>query len=490
MAMDIRPGLRMQMGVQMTPQLQQAIKILQLSRLELEDFVQNEMKDNPVLEEGVLESPDEKMQVEKEAERTEDHVVQEQFEKASDIVDSVSTSDRDEGDWEFLSQMKETSSSPSATSVRKQSDEELPNYENMVTKSKTLQEHLVGQVGEQDFDGSEQRIAQLIIGNIDDRGYFIGSIQDLASSEGLDVDSVEGVLDTIQRFDPPGVAARDLKECLLIQLRTRKAKNGIVEKILDNHLAELESRNYPAIAKAMKLPIDKILENVNLIADLEPIPGRQFNSETTQYVVPDVYVFRLGDRWVVTLNEDGLPKLKVSPFYKGMVSKKEAIGKDKQYLNEKIRSADWLIKSIQQRQRTIFKVAECIVKRQQDFFDLGSQHLKPMVLKDVAEDVGVHESTISRVTNSKFMHTPRGILELTYFFNSSVSRSGGESIASESVKQIIKEIIKAENQRDPLSDQEIVELLEKREIQLARRTVAKYREQLRIPVKNLRKKHM
>jgi RNA polymerase sigma-54 factor len=239
----------------------------------------------------------------------------------------------------------------------------------------------------------------------------------------------------------------------------------------------------------MKISLEMVIENVQIIADLEPVPGRQFGAVDAQYIVPDVYVFRLGNEWVVNLNEDGLPRLRVSNFYSKMMTDKKSKGDDKNYINEKVKSAEWLIKSIRQRQRTIFRVTESIVKRQREFFDHGVEHLRPMILKDIAEDIGMHESTISRVTNNKYVHTPRGVLELKYFFNSSVTRADGQDVASESVKRMISDLIKAEDQRRPLSDQRIVELLEEKGIQLARRTVAKYREQLQILPSSKRKKY-
>jgi RNA polymerase sigma-54 factor len=276
----------------------------------------------------------------------------------------------------------------------------------------------------------------------------------------------------------------------LIQLRADKLRNGIVEQIVEDHLHDLETRNYQVISKALKISMEKVIENVAIIAELEPVPGRKFGGENAQYIIPDVYVFKLGNEWVVSLNEEGLPQLKLSDFYRDMLTTKEAKGNDKNYLQEKMKSAQWLIKSIQQRQRTIFKCTESIVARQKDFFEHGVEHLKPMILKDIAEDIGMHESTISRVTSNKYVHTPRGIFELKYFFNSSVARSdGGDSVASESVKRMISDIVKGEDPRQPLSDQTIVEMLEKKGIQLARRTVAKYREQLNILPSSKRKKY-
>jgi RNA polymerase sigma-54 factor len=283
------------------------------------------------------------------------------------------------------------------------------------------------------------------------------------------------------------VGARDLKECLFIQLRAGRLKNGIVERIIEGFLVELETRNFQAIAKAMKITLEQVIENVQIIAELEPIPGRQFGGLEAQYVVPDVYVFKVAGEWIVTLNDEGLPHLKVSKMYEKMAGKMGGTNKD--YLQEKLKSAQWLIKSIQQRQKTILRVTEKLVERQKDFFEKGVEYLKPMVLRDIADDIGMHESTISRVTSNKYVHTPQGIFELKYFFNSSVSMSSGDSLASASVKKIISDIIGKEDVRHPLADQRIVEILDERGIQLARRTVAKYREQLGILPSSKRKKY-
>ncbi len=488
MAFELKQSLKLTQQLLMTPQLQQAIKLLQLSRMELEQFVSTQLAENPCLEEGVSESPEEAAQSERERERTEEQVMSEQMQAAGSIVDSNGGEEKGgELDWDAMSRYQEQL--PASATRKQASDEEHPNYENMVSRSSTLQEYLMAQIGELDFNETEKRIATVVIGNIDDRGYLMVTTNEISENEGFELDLVEDVLDTVQRFDPSGVGARDLKECLNLQLRNGFLKNGIVELIVDNHLPELENRNFVAIAKAMKISLENVIENVQIIAELEPVPGRQFGTSDTQYITPDVYVFKLGDEWVVNLNEDGLPRLRVSNFYSNMVDDKKSKGDDKNYITEKIKSAEWLIKSIRQRQRTIFRVTESIVKRQRDFFDSGVEHLKPMILKDIAEDIGMHESTISRVTNNKYVHTPRGVFELKYFFNSSVTRADGQDVASESVKRMISELIKVEDTRRPLSDQRIVELLEEKGIQLARRTVAKYREQLQILPSSKRKKY-
>ncbi len=489
MAFELKQSLKLTQQLLMTPQLQQAIKLLQLSRQELEQFVASQVAENPCLEEDMVESPEEAAQVERERERTEEQVISESIQQAGSLVDSAGgEGESGELDWEALNRYQEQAPA-STTAAKKIADEELPNYENMISKVGTLQDHLLTQIGELDFDEQELKIASLLIGNIDDRGYLTISIDELAEAESLDLEQVDGILDTIQRLDPNGVGARDLKECLHLQLRNSHLKNGIVELIVENHLRELENRNFAAIAKAMQISLEEVLDNVHIIADLEPVPGRQFGATEAQFITPDVYVFKLGSEWVVNLNEDGLPKLRVSDFYSTMMSDKKSKGDEKNYVAEKMKAAEWLIKSIRQRQRTIFKVTESIVKRQRDFFDHGVEYLKPMILKDVAEDISMHESTISRVTNNKYVHTPRGVFELKYFFNSSVSRADGQDMASESVKRMISDLVKVEDARRPLSDQRIVEILEERGIQLARRTVAKYREQLQILPSSKRKKY-
>lgn len=489
MAFDLKQSLKLTQQLLMTPQLQQAIKLLQLSRVELEEFVAQQLAENPVLEEGISQSNEERNLAEKEKESREMDINDARMSEAANIVDKADgESHPGDVDWDAYSRHKESETPiPSSMSRR---DDEFPNYENIVTKASTLNDHLMEQIGEIDFDEEEQRIATLLIGNIDERGYLQTTVEEIAEAEGLDPEIVEGVLDTIHRFDPIGVGSRSLQECLSVQLRLQCLRNGIVEKIVESHLHDLETRNYNAIAKALKIPLETVIENVQIIADLEPVPGRQFGADATQYVVPDVYVFKLGNEWHVGMNEDGIPSLQVSKVYQDLLQAETQMkGDDKEYLSDKLKSAMWLIRSIQQRQRTIYRVTECIVQRQMEFFEKGVEHLKPMILKDIAEDVEMHESTISRVTTNKFVHTPRGIFELKYFFNSSVSRTDGESMASESVKRMIADIIKEEDPKKPYSDQKIVDMLEDKGIQLARRTVAKYREQLNILPSSKRKKY-
>lgn len=486
MALDLKQSLKLSQQLLMTPQLQQAIKLLQLSRLELEEFVTQQLAENPVLEEGITESMEERISVERERERTEDQVVSERMSEAANIVDNASGDDKPaDMDWETFARLQDFNNSPTSSSKR-EGDDEFPSHENL-SRAGTLQDYLLAQIGEMDLTDEEKSVAGVVIGNIDDRGYLQSTIEEIAQKDGFAPDLIEDMLDVVQHLDPAGVGSRDLKECLNLQLRLGRLKNGIVEKIVDNYLVELETRNFQAIAKAMKISLEQVIENVQIIAELEPIPGRQFGGLEAQYVVPDVYVFKVAGEWIVTLNDEGLPHLKVSKMYEKMAGK--TAGTNKDYLQDKLKAAHWLIKSIQQRQKTILRVTEKLVERQKDFFEKGVEHLKPMVLRDIADDIGMHESTISRVTSNKYVHTPQGIFELKYFFNSSVSMSTGDSLASASVKKIISDIIGKEDPKHPLADQRIVEILEERGIQLARRTVAKYREQLGILPSSKRKKY-
>ena len=490
MAIKLGQTIGLGQSLTMTPQLQQAIKLLQLSRLELEQFVEIQMAENPVLEEVPSEASDDFTPIEREF--TEAEAVSGRLEEASSIVDQVSKNKETEVDWERLSNYEESRHQASSAGSKGGNDDETPNYENLVTKAGTLQEYVLDQSREVDFSHEELKIAEQIAGNIDDRGYLVGAIEELCEKEGFDLEIAEGVLDTIQHFDPPGVAARDIKECLLIQLRHFQLRNGIVERIVESHLHDLENRNYSAVAKALSVTLEVIYTNVGIIAGLEPIPGRQFGPEATQYVIPDVYVFKVGGEWVVSMNEEGLPRLKVSPFYKDMLKEQKALATKKndgkEYLDDKIKSAKWIIKSMEQRQRTIQRVTEKILERQKDFFEYGVQYLKPMILRDIADALELHESTISRVTTNKYIHTPRGIFELKFFFNSAIGRSDGESVANEAVKSRIGEIVKAEDHVKPLSDQDIMTILTKENIDISRRTVAKYREQLGILPSSKRRK--
>lgn len=458
MALEIRQSLKLVQQPIMTPQLQQAIKLLQLSRMELIDLVRQEQEENPFLEE--VASP-----------AAENEPLETSFESLSP-AESLPAEEEEE-----LPPITWDGERFSPSSLRE--DEERPSFENFLTKKPTLAEHLLWQLRLSNFDEEECIIGTLIIGNLNEDGFLQYPLEEIAVQSGFPLAKMEGVLKKIQAFDPPGVAARDLRECLLIQARQIYGGNPIVIKIIENYLDQLGRKNYQAIAKGLGISWEEVVQASRLISVLDPRPGRAYSEENVQYVIPDVYVYKIGDDYVVVLNEDALPKLRINPYYRDILhDQAQYDGEAKDYINEKIRSALWLIKSIHQRQRTIYRVTKSIVRFQRDFLDRGVAYLKPMVLKDVAMDVNMHESTISRVTSNKYVHTPQGIFELKYFFNTSINTSRGENIASESVKEKIREILTKEDPQRPYSDQEIVELLKQEGIIIARRTVTKYRELL------------
>lgn len=497
MAFEIKQTLRLGQHLVMTPQLQQAIKLLQLSRLEMQELITKELVENPMLEEadGVDEVASETVS----ADEADGARLESQEAEGMSSADSMQPAGDDkvvegkaEFDWEEY--IESFASAPSVPNTREVPDE-LPNFENMVSNTTDLTSHLEWQVSMTNFTEEEKQLAQHIIGNLSEDGYFTGSLEDIAKELKFDFEDAQEVLKVMQQFDPVGVCARDLKECLLAQVKIRHSENKLLIDIITHHLHDLENRNYPAIAKALHASVEDIYIATKLIMELNPKPGREFGGDRdTQYITPDIYVYKVGDDLSIVLNEEGIPKLRVSGYYRNLLNQARAEAKEKgvnskEYIQEKLRSAVWLIKSIHNRQKTIYRVMESILKYQRDFFEHGVHALKPMVLRDVAGDIGVHESTISRVTTNKYVHTPVGIFELKYFFNSGISSSGGgDDFASESVKQKIREIISKEDDRRPISDQKIVELLSEQNIEIARRTVAKYREGMGILSSSRRKK--
>lgn len=478
MALEMRQQMKLTQQLVMTPQLQQAIKLLQLSRLELQDLVSQELEENPVLEE-TLDQEEQKEIAQIELQEHEPAPLEE-----SDRIKEVTAGSDTirEMDWDSYLDGYQYSAGEQYGD-----DDDRFSFENVLTKKGTLVDHLMWQLKLSPFEDKALEVGVEIIGNIDDDGYFRSSVEDVARSTGNTEEFVEEVLKGVQDFDPPGIAARNLQECLLIQVQQLGLQGGIVDGILRYHLKDLEARRYKQIARALGVTLQDILTAAKIIAGLDPKPGHIFAQDEIQYISPDIFVYKVGDDYVVTLNDEGMPMLRINPLYVD-VKVKELDAGTEEYVSEKMRSALWLIKSIHQRQRTIFKAAKSIVKFQREFFEKGIEHLKPLVLRDVAEDIGMHESTISRVTTNKYMHTPQGIYEMKYFFNSAISITGGDFIASESVKRKIKELIDAEDPRKPLSDQTLAEMLASGNINIARRTVTKYREMLRIGSSSERKR--
>ncbi|UCD70651.1 MAG: RNA polymerase factor sigma-54 [Syntrophobacterales bacterium] len=475
MALEIKQSPKLVQQLVITPQLQQAIKLLQLTRVELVDLIQNEIKENPLLEVSELGEEDEA----KRDHQPEDLV---QKEKTPEVKGEGEGSD--DFDWESYVENYNLASYRGSLNT-----EEKPSFENFIFKKTTLVDHLMWQLRLSDLTEEEQRIGRWIIGNIDEDGYLKVTADEVAREMGTDDRRVEEVLKGIQQFDPVGVGAKDLKECLLLQVRDLDERDPIAEQIVSHYLPYLKNRNFQHIGKKLGISLARVMESVKLISDLEPKPGRAFTADEAQTIIPDVFIYKIEGDYVITLNEDEIPRLKINALYRNVLSNQSNTKEgDRKYIQDKLKSAVWLIKSIYQRQKTIYKVTESIVKFQGEFLDKGVNYLKPLVLRDVAEDIQMHESTISRATNNKYVHTPQGIFELKFFFNNSISSIRGEDFASESVKHLIREIIARENPRNPFSDEKIVKVLRGYNINIARRTVAKYRESLRILSSNERRR--
>ncbi len=497
MAFEIKQSLKLSQRLVMTPQLQQAIKLLQLSRQEMQEMINTELIENPMLEE--VESSSTQTEADTtnlENREAEGMTAAEAMQPSGDdkIVEG-----KTEFDWE---EYVESFTSASPVPNTREVPDELPNFENMVSNSTDLVTHLEWQVSMSNMTGDERELADHILGNLNEDGYFTGSLEDIVKEIGFDLEDAEEVLKMMQRMDPGGVCARDLKECLLAQLEVRSKEDHesienleLLIEIISHHLVDLENRNYQAITKATSRSLDEVYAVTKQMLELNPKPGKEYASMSdTQYITPDIYVYKVGDDYSIVLNEEGMPRLRVSSYYKRVLHQARAEAKQKgvnskEYVQEKLRNAVWLIKSIHNRQKTIFRVMESIVKYQREFFEQGVHALKPLVLREVANDIGVHESTISRVTTNKYAHTPVGTFELKYFFNSGIAGiAGAGDVSSESVKQKIKELISKEDPKRPFSDQRLVQLLKEQNINIARRTVAKYREGLSILSSSRRKK--
>ncbi len=456
----------------LAPQLQQSLLILQAPLLELRNLVQQEMETNPVLEELANEENPETPEPEKTA--AEDAQFKEEFDQLAKLDD----------EWrDYMAQS-------ASYSGRSQSEEEKRQFFfDSIATQETLQQHLMGQLNQTALDADDRKTAEVIIGNIDDSGFLQSSPEDMSMNTGIAKDDFENMLTLVQSFYPPGVGARDLQECLLIQLK-REGKQGSLEyKIIAEHMQDLGKRRFPEIARRMGLSAEQVQKCANNIARLDPRPGQIFAESPQNYVLPDVTVEKIDGEYQIILNGEQIPHLRISNTYKDIMSQDGNGSEVKDYIRDKIRSGKFLIKSIHQRQQTISNIAHEIVKRQMEFLDHGSAHLKPMTMVQIAEVVGVHETTVSRAISGKYMSTPQGVFEMKYFFTPGYQTASGEAMSNTSVKEAILDLVKSEDGSSPLSDKEIVEILSERGIPIARRTVAKYRTELNILPSNMRRKY-
>ncbi len=477
MALEQKLNLRLSQRLVMTPSLQQAIKLLQMSRLELQEVLNQEVVENPVLEEQeeAAETP--------EAAR--------ETEEAPPAADATPPAEKEKDSFEeidFSTYFEDYLDSAYNPRQYQEEPEEF-SLENILTRPEGLPEHLSWQLSMSEAPPAVREIAAYLIGNIDEDGYLRVSRDEIRSAGYENDEDVEAAIALVRSFDPAGVAAFDLPECLLLQLKTLGIENPLIEAIIREHWPAFLNKQFAPLAKTLGVGLSEIQAAFEIIKNLEPKPGRKYSSERTIYVEPDVFVRKIGDEYVIQLSEDGLPKLRISAAYRKLLrGGNGAIGSEAaNYLKEKMRSAVWLIKSLDQRQRTIYKVADSIVRHQRAFLDNGIEHLRPLVLRDVANDIGMHESTVSRVVSNKYIHTPRGLFPMKYFFHSGIDSSSGDDVSSLSIKNKIARIVQDEDSRRPHSDARIMQKLRAEGIQIARRTVAKYREELRIPSSSQRK---
>ncbi len=473
MALELRQQLKLSQQLVMTPQLQQAIKLLQLSRVELLETVQQELLENPFLEESSITDDASLEQREESREAPKEEVYDRELAK--------------DADWEDY--LGEFASTPRLSQSREyELAEEISPLEARYAAKPTLEGHLFWQLRLSSLTEEQKAIGEVIIGNLSSAGYLQASIEEVAEMAEVAPEAVLPVLERVQLFDPIGVAARDARECLMVQIKNLNyARDPILVELVESHLEDLEAKRYKPLLRKFKLDMEELKEYLDIIQSLDPLPGASFGGGEPTYVSPDVFVYKMGDEFVILLNDDGLPQLQLSAMSQMNIGGSE---KEKDYCAEKIRSASWLIKSLYQRQRTLYKVMESIVRHQQPFFEDGVTKLAPLILKDIADDISMHESTVSRITTNKYVATPHGIFELKFFFNSGLELDDGSQVGSESVKALIKKFISEEDTRSPLSDERIGEMLKERlKVNIARRTVAKYRTALDIPSSSRRKEH-
>jgi RNA polymerase sigma-54 factor len=478
MALELRQQLKLAQKLVMTPQLRQAIKLLQLNRLDLTTALQAEIEQNPALE---IETSAEDGQDEPSYGLSTTAEPDQVAAPETDFTAPVAASDAlPDTNWEeyannFDSNFSFSKETPPA---------DAPSQFDFISEKPGLSAYLQWQLAHSELDEREWEIALYIVGNLNRYGFLETTLEDIIENTNCTFDEADYLLEVVQELDPPGIAARNVSESLKLQLERLNMGKSLAAKIVTEHLNLLETRNYKMLSRLTGRKKAEIVDAINFITThLTPFPGLPYAEEATNYIVPDVYVEKIDGEYVIKLNDDDLPKLKVSSYYQDLLQSTTptTTKESKTYIADKVKSAEWFIRSIHQRQRTIYRVMESILRFQHDYFDKGPAYLKPLILRDVAEDIGMHESTISRVTSNKYAHTPQGIIELKYFFSTAIPREGGDALAAESIKTRIRQMIQEEDKTKPLSDSAIADLLADRNIQLARRTVAKYREQMKIP---------
>ena len=480
--MSIQQKLQLKLGLKpiMTQSLQQAIKLLPLARLELATYLAQELQVNPILEEIAPALEEEEYDSEKEME-LEEEAPAPQNSNENHIEDTF--------DYEaFFRDYFDLSYTPSYGTKE---FTELPSFENTLATPTSLSDHLEWQLSLTPPPEPTNSIVMEIIGNLDEGGYLKTSLEEIAEAGNYQVKDVEKALQLVQHLDPVGVGARDLRECLLIQVHHYGFDETPAEALIRDHVELLRNHNYQEISKRLKLSLSEVQKFVNIIKHFDPLPGSKYSSANPQYVTPDVFVIKLDGDYKVILDDDGIPRLRINPYYRRMLENKENNTQETiNYVKEKIKSALWLIKSIDQRQKTIYKVAESIVRHQRAFLDYGIDLLKPLILKTVADDIGMHESTVSRAVTNKYMYTPQGVFEMKFFFHSALSTSRGVDISSLSIKDKMRKLIESEDSGKPLSDSEITSIFQREGLKISRRTVAKYREDMRIPPSHQRRSVM
>ncbi len=463
--MSIGPRLLQTQRLVMTPQLQQAIQLLQLSTLELQEVIQKELLENPLLEEVPADAPEPREPPAGEPPGPPDAVAPGAVSLDGDRTDQLP--------FDLTGVMFGEPDEP--TLVEQEEREDL-RFENLMRSPATLADHLETQLALATEDPQLCAASRAVIGNLDEDGYLRAELGDIAELAQCTLDGAERALALVQSFEPAGVAARTLQECLLLQLKADPQPDPVTVEIIQDQFDLLANRRFPEIARILKLSVDRVMEAIEEIWALEPKPGRRFTAADARYIVPDVFVIKMGHDYTVMLNEDGIPRLRLNSLYRRLL--RGAGDEARQYVENKIRSALWLIKSVDQRQRTLRRVTQSIVKYQREFLDRGVPALKPLALRDVAEDIAMHESTVSRVTTNKYVQTPQGLFELKFFFHSGIAAGDGERVSSISVKQMIRELLEGEDPTRPLSDQDVARTLKERGLSIARRTVAKYREEI------------